>query len=167
MVTPNIGQRDPDHVVGIHLNLVATGPDPSMMGDLTTKEKAILATIRHHMKVGTGYSQLQSTRPQTLGYGLVDSPAAQCAWIAEKFWSWVDCDGDLFTVLTPDELLDNVILHWLPATGASSARLYWESLGKGNTDPVPVPVGCSQFPNEVYRSSRRWAESAIPTCVVE
>ncbi len=162
VVTTNIGRRDPDHVVGIHLNLIAAGPDPSMVSDLTNEEQAMLATIRHHMKTGTGYSQQQSTRPQTLGYGLVDSPAAQCAWIAEKFWSWVDCDGDLFTVLTRDELLDNVMLYWLPATGASSARLYWESMRTANTDPVPVPVGCSQFPHEVYRSSRRWAETRYP-----
>ena len=161
-VTTAIGQRDRDHVLGIHLNLVGAGPDPSMMADLTDEEQVMLATIGHHMKTGTGYSQQQSTRPQTLGYGLVDSPAAQCAWIAEKFWSWVDCDGDLFSVVTRDELLDNVMMYWLPATGASSARLYWESFNNGNIDPVYVPVGCSQFPKEVYRASRRWAEKRFP-----
>ena len=75
----------------------------------------------------SGYSKQQSTRPQTLGYGLVDSPAGQAAWILEKFWAWTDCDGHPENVLTRDELLDNVMLYWLPGTGASSARLYWES----------------------------------------
>ena len=157
-VTTRIGQRDASHLAGIHLNLVPPGPEASTTADLTTDERAMLATIGEHLKSGTGYSQQQSTRPQTLGYGLVDSPVAQCAWIAEKFWLWVDCDGDLYKVLTRDELLDNVMLYWLPATGCSSARLYWESMGKGNSDPVAVPVGCSQFPKEVYRSSRRWAQ---------
>ncbi|MBU9763434.1 epoxide hydrolase [Mycobacterium sp. TNTM28] len=161
-VTNCIGQRDAEHVVGIHLNLVPPGPGAAKTADLTGDERAMLSTVGEHMKSGTGYSTQQSTCPQTLGYGLVDSPSAQCAWIAEKFWSWVDHGGDLFTVLTRDELLDNVMLYWLPATGASSARLYWESFGKGNTDPVTVPVGCSQFPKEVYRSSRRWAQERYP-----
>ena len=72
----------------------------------------------------------RSTRPQTVGYGLVDSPAGQCAWIIEKFWAWTDCDGHPENVLTRDELLDNMMLYWLPAAGASSARLYWESIGE-------------------------------------
>lgn len=158
-VTTCIGQRDADHVVGIHLNLALAGPDESMLTDLTSEEQAMLATIANHQQWGTGYSTQQSTRPQTLGYGLVDSPAAQCAWIAEKFWAWTDSGGDLFSIITRDELLDNVMLYWLPAAGASSARLYWESLRQINQDPVSVPVGCSQFPKEIYRASRRWAES--------
>ncbi|BBZ15444.1 epoxide hydrolase family protein [Mycobacterium branderi] len=161
-VTTCLGQRDPEHVAGIHLNLVLAGPDESMLSELTSEEQAMLATISHHQQWGAGYSTQQSTRPQTLGYGLVDSPAAQCAWIAEKFWAWVDCDGDLFSVLSRDELLDNVMFYWVPAAGASSARLYWESLRRVNEDPVTVPVGCSQFPKEVYRASRRWAEKRFP-----
>jgi len=108
---------------------------------------------------------MRSTRPQTIGYALVDSPAALCAWIIEKFWAWTDCDGDLESVLTRDELLDNLMLYWLPRTGASSARLYWESIRKINewisgrtTDTVAVPTGCSIFPKELQRPSRRWAE---------
>jgi hypothetical protein len=93
-----------------------------------------------------------------LAYGLVDSPAAQCAWIIEKFWAWTDCDGHPENALSRDELLDNVMLHWLPATGASSARLYWESLRESNAGPIDVPTGCSIFPKEIFRASRRWAE---------
>src|SRR6266700_2935240 len=110
------------------------------------------------------YAAEQATKPQTVGYGLVDSPVGLAAWIAEKFWSWTDCDGHLETVLTRDELLDNVMLYWLPGTGASSARLYWESFSQvsewfttSTADTVAVPAGCSIFPKEIPRPSRRWA----------
>jgi pimeloyl-ACP methyl ester carboxylesterase len=93
-----------------------------------------------------------------VGYGLVDSPAGQAAWILEKFWAWTDCNGHPENVLSRDELLDNVMLYWLPATGASSARLYWESFRNPALVPVPVPTGCSIFPKEIFRCSRRWAE---------
>jgi len=104
-------------------------------------------------------------RPQTVGYGLTDSPVGQMTWILEKFWSWTDCNGHPENVLTRDELLDNVMLYWLPANAASSARLYWESFrAREETfraiamDPVNVPVGCSIFPKEIFRTSKRWAE---------
>jgi pimeloyl-ACP methyl ester carboxylesterase len=157
-VTDLIGQRDPEHVVGIHLNVVTATPDESAMSDLTEEEQEMVATWMDHARSGTGYSTQQSTRPQTLGYGLVDSPAGQCAWIVEKFRAWTDCDGDPLNILTRDELLDNVMMYWLPGAGASSARLYWESHGRAIGDAVGVPVGCSQSPKEVYRVSRRWAE---------
>jgi pimeloyl-ACP methyl ester carboxylesterase len=157
-ITDLIGQRDPEHVVGIHLNMVTSRPDKSDLGDVTPEEQAMLDAAVQHARSGTGYSTQQSTRPQTLGYGLVDSPVGQCGWIAEKFQAWTDCDGDPFTVLTRDELLDNVMMYWLPGAAASSARLYWESFGKRLRDPVRVPVGCTQSPKEIYRSSRRWAE---------
>jgi epoxide hydrolase len=95
----------------------------------------------------------------------VDSPAALCAWIVEKFWAWADWDGHLEDVLGRDELLDNVMVYWLPATGASAARLYGESIRQVNQwisgdhdDTVTVPTGCSIFPKELQRPSRRWAE---------
>jgi pimeloyl-ACP methyl ester carboxylesterase len=128
------------------------------MSDLTQAEQEMVARWMDHARSGTGYSTQQSSRPQTLGYGLVDSPAGQCAWIVEKFQAWTDCDGDLLNILTRDELLDIVMMYWLPAAGASSARLYWESHGRLIGDAVGVPVGCSQFPQEVFRVSRRWAE---------
>ena len=76
----------------------------------------------------------------------------------EKFWAWTDCDGHPENVLTRDELLDNVMLYWLPANAASSARLYWESFRSMGMDPVTIPVGCSVFPKEIFRTSKRWAE---------
>jgi hypothetical protein len=139
--------------------MVITFPDRAARGgELTEREQAALAALAYYDREDSGYSKEQSTRPQTIGYGLVDSPAALCAWIVEKFWSWTDCDGDPLNVLTRDELLDNVMLYWLPGTGASSARLYWESFNTVNVDPVTVPAGCSIFPKEIIRSSRRWAE---------
>jgi pimeloyl-ACP methyl ester carboxylesterase len=149
-------------LAGIHLNMPAIGAPRDMRDDLTPKEQAALEGIREFQEWETGYSREQSTKPQTLGYGLVDSPAAQCAWIVEKFRTWTDCDGDPGNVFTRDELLDNVMLYWLTASGASSARLYWESLNRRNADPVPVPTGCSIFPKEIFRPSRRWAERLFP-----
>jgi pimeloyl-ACP methyl ester carboxylesterase len=157
-VTHLIGQHDSEHVVGIHLNLLTAQPDESALSDPTEDERAMMAAWADHMTWGSGYSKQQSTRPQTLGYGLVDSPAGQCSWIVEKFQAWTDCQGDPLTVLTRDELLDNVMLYWLPGTAASSARLYWESHGRPIGGVVRVPVGCTQSPKEVYRFSRRWAE---------
>jgi epoxide hydrolase len=157
-ITTCIGQQDVEHLAGIHLNMPVALPDPATAENPTEQEQAALASLSHYDRWDSGYSKEQSTRPQTLGYGLVDSPTGQCAWIVEKFWSWTDCDGDPTNVLTRDELLDNVMLYWLPGTGASSARLYWESFNDFNLDPVIAPTGCSIFPKEIIRSSRRWAE---------
>jgi pimeloyl-ACP methyl ester carboxylesterase len=155
-VTTSIGQQDPDHVVGIHVNMPIATPS---FEDLTESENAALASLANYQEVESGYSKQQSTRPQTLGYGLADSPAGQCAWILEKFWAWTDCDGHPENALTRDELLDNVMLYWLPGNGASSARLYWESFNRNRTDEIATPTGCSIFPKEIIRISRRWAES--------
>jgi epoxide hydrolase len=161
-VTTGLGMRHPEHLVGIHLNMVIAFPDADAMKDLTSREKAALDSMKYYTDWDSGYSKQQQTRPQTVGYGLVDSPAGLCAWIVEKFWSWTDCDGDPLNVLSRDELLDNVMLYWLPATGASSARMYWESFTKPLLGPVHAPVGCTVFPREIFRPSRRWAEKQFP-----
>ena len=164
-VSASLGRQDGAHVAGVHLIPPLAGPDPATFGDLTSGERAALASLRYSADWDSGYSAEQATRPQTIGYGLVDSPAALCAWIVEKFWSWTDHDGSLDAVLSRDELLDNLMLYWLPGTGASAARLYWESIRRVNewisgsaADTVSVPVGCSVFPKELQRPSRRWAE---------
>jgi epoxide hydrolase len=161
LVARMIGLRHPGNVTGIHLNMVPFAY-PASTNDLTESEQAALAALSRHRAQGSGYAQLQSTRPQSLGYGLVDSPAALAAWITEKFQAWSDCDGDPGNVFSSEEMLDNIMLYWLPATGASAARLYWESFARRATDPVPVPVGCSIFPKEIYRPSRRWVEPGFP-----
>jgi pimeloyl-ACP methyl ester carboxylesterase len=156
-VTTAIGREDAAHCAGIHLNMVLAGADPETMDDLTGRERDAIAAREAYDRWDSGYSRQQSTRPQTVGYGLVDSPAAQAAWILEKFWAWTDCDGDPESVLSRDELLDNVMFYWLPAAGASSARLYWESFRGRRGEPVTVPMGASIFPKEIFRPSRRWA----------
>ena len=107
--------------------------------------------------MGTGYSA-QQTRPQTLGYGLADSPMGQCSWVVEKFWDWTDTAGPPENVISRDRLLDNVMLYWLNNTGASSARLYWESFLKRRMDPVEVPTGVTLFPRKLWQLPRAWIE---------
>lgn len=157
-VTVALGAQHPERIVGIHLNMVSAGPGRDG-GDLTEAEQTAMARLEDHRKWGTGYSTQQSTRPQTLGYGLVDSPAAQAAWIVEKFWAWVDHDGHPEDAVSRDRLLDNVMHYWLPAAGASSGRLYWESFSRIAGPPtIDVPAGMSIFPKEIFTPSRRWAE---------
>ena len=156
-----------DRVLGIHVNM-PTVPLGPLTDDATERERTNFEDFEWHTRWGTGYQIEQSTRPQTLGYGLVDSPVGQLAWIVEKFWAWTDCDGDPLNIFTRDQLLDNVTVYWFTGTGASSGRLYWESAGPAPPidpaamaaliGPVTVPTGCSVFPREIRRPSRRWAE---------
>jgi pimeloyl-ACP methyl ester carboxylesterase len=158
VVTSSIGVTESDHCIGIHTNMPVVSPSEAVMENLTDFEKDAMAGAQYYWDSGSGYSKQQSTRPQTIGYGLVDSPVAQAAWIVEKYWDWTDSDGHPENVLTKDELLDNVMLYWLPAAGASSARIYWESfgiLGEKQVD-IHVPAGVSIFPHEIFRSSERW-----------
>lgn len=158
MVTTQIGARDPQGCMGIHVNMpIVDFSKLDLNKELSARELEALAGSKHYQDWDSGYSKQQSTRPQTLGYGLVDSPAGQAAWILEKFWSWMDCDGHPENVLTRDELLDNVMMYWLPAAGASSARLYWESFGRGSNPQVEVPMAGSIFPKEIFRITEEWA----------
>lgn len=156
MVTTSLGQQDPDHVAGIHLNMIIGFPGPDD-GEMTEQEQSALAGANSYMEHESGYSKQQSTRPQTLGYALVDSPVGQCAWILEKFWAWSDTAGDPVGALGADRILDNVMLYWLNAAGASSGRMYWESFNNPPLGPVSVPMGGTVFPKEIFRCSRRWA----------
>lgn len=160
-----VGKLDPGHVAGIHLVPPLAAPDPATFDDLTDAERAALADLDRGQRDGDGYSMQQSTRPQTIGYGLVDSPALLAAWIVEKVHAW----SDPVSEIPRERLLDNLMLYWLPGTGASAARLYWESFREvqrtfagETTDVVTVPVGCSVFPRENPRPSRRWAARRFP-----
>ena len=156
-----LGAQHPERVLGIHLNMVTVGPGKDA-GELTDAEQTAIAALATFREWDSAYSLQQATRPQTVGYGLVDSPAAQAAWIVEKFWSWSDNDGHPESTFARPRLLDNVMHYWLPAAGASAARLYWESLRVRRDVPVSVPVGASIFPLEILRPSRRWAERRFP-----
>jgi pimeloyl-ACP methyl ester carboxylesterase len=156
-VTTQIG-RNGGRCAAIHLNM-PLGRPTGKLDNPTEEEKQALAAGKHYADWDSGYSKQQSTRPQTLGYGLVDSPVGQLAWIVEKYWSWMDCDGDPENVVTRDEMLDNVMLYWLTASGASSARLYWESFHFfGGFDRVELPTGIASFPKEILKAPREWCE---------
>lgn len=160
IVTSALAGIDPQHCQAIHLNMPFVTPDPETMNDLTPREQKALAAFKHYQDWDSGYSKQQSTRPQTLGYALVDSPIGQAAWILEKFHAWTDCNGHPENVLSRDELLDNVMLYWLTASGASSGRIYWESFGGAsgaNAAQITLPTGISQFPKEIFPTSERWA----------
>ncbi|WP_428338829.1 epoxide hydrolase family protein [Mycobacterium sp.] len=157
-VTTQIG-RNGGHCVGIHLNMPIAKPVSG--GEFSEDDQLALAAYVEHRKWGTGYSKQQSTRPQTLGYGLVDSPVGQLAWVVEKFWAWADCDGHPEKVFSRDELLDNVMMYWVTGSGASSAKLYWESFNKFVSDGrVALPTGVASFPKEILRTPRSWCEEA-------
>jgi len=160
-----IGLQDPDHCRGIHLNMPIVAVDKTTLDELTPLEKSALEGRKYYADWDSGYSKEQSTRPQTVGYSLVDSPAGLAAWILEKFYAWTDCDGHPENVLARDELLDNLMLYWLPGAGASSARLYWESFARTKLDPVRLPSGVSLFPKEIFRASRRWVEKRYTNLV--
>jgi pimeloyl-ACP methyl ester carboxylesterase len=169
-VSTLLAQRHREHVAGIHLMPPLAPPDPATLENLTDGERSALADLEQAAKWESGYSAEQGTRPQTIGYSLADSPVGLCAWIVEKFHAWTDYDGHPEKAITRDELLDNVMLYWLPRSGASAASLYWESIrqvnewidGSAVQEPIDVPTGCSIFPKEIQRPSRRWAERRFP-----
>lgn len=165
MVTTAIAIQDAAHCAAIHVNMPIVAPDPQTMDDLTDAERSALAGLQHYSTQDSGYAKQQGTRPQTLGSGLTDSPSGQLAWIVERFWSWTDCDGHPENVLTRDELLDNVMFYWLTGTAASSARLYWESIANPGMAEAKTPTGCSIFPKEIMRPSRRWAEKRFTNLI--
>jgi pimeloyl-ACP methyl ester carboxylesterase len=156
-VTTALGAQDAAHCAGIHITL-SMGSRPNVEGEPTPEEARALAGIKYYADWDSGYSKQQSTRPQTLGYGLTDSPSGQAAWILEKFWAWTDCDGHPENVLSRDEMLDNVMLYWVTATAVSSARLYWESFSPKRRPvvKVTVPTGLAVFPREIVTPVRKW-----------
>ena len=156
-VTAAIG-RQRGHCVAIHLNMPMGRP--TSRDNLTAEDRDALASAEHYRRWDFGYAKQQSTRPQTVGYGLTDSPVGQLAWIVEKFWAWTDSDGHPENVLSRDELLDNVMMYWATASGASSARIYWESYDSFNKPArVELPTGVASFPKEIIRTPRSWADA--------
>jgi epoxide hydrolase len=158
-ISRELGLAAPEHVTGVHLNMlfpyVRDTPD-----DLTEQERSRLEALRRFQSTGSGYFALQSTRPQTLAYGLTDSPAGQLAWITEKFGEWTD-GGLPDEAVDRDQLLTNVTLYWLTGTAGSSARLYYETARSRAWGPPAVsgvPTGVAVFPREIAPPIRRFAE---------
>ncbi len=162
---PAIGQLAPDGCRGIHLNMPIGRPGP---GDMESKDPKVLKALQRlgfYQQWDSGYSKQQSTRPQTIGYALVDSPVGLAAWMLEKVYFWTDNDGSPWDVLSMDQVIDDIMLYWLPATGASAARLYWESFGSFGEGIVAISAGASAFPGEILPAPREWAERTLTKLV--
>jgi epoxide hydrolase len=157
-VTTRVGALDPEHCAAIHVNMpIAERPEDAV--ELSADDKAGLAALAEFMREESGYALEQSTKPQTLGAALNDSPAGLLAWIVEKFQAWSDCNGDPESVFTRDQLLTNVMTYWVTQTITSSARLYWEHMhSREKVQRVEVPTGVARFPKEVLRYPRPWVE---------
>ncbi|CDO90342.1 epoxide hydrolase [Mycobacterium triplex] len=156
-VTTAMGVKPPAGLLGIHVNMALASPEAlAGLGELTPDEQAV-GGLPAYMEQEGAYAVQQATRPQTLGYGLADSPVGQLAWITEKFYAWTDCDGHPENAVARDVILDNVMMYWLTNSAASSARLYWESFSMiSSFDEVAVPSAYSRFPREIVNVSERW-----------
>jgi pimeloyl-ACP methyl ester carboxylesterase len=160
-VANHLGLSHPEHILGIHVNLVSVSPpeDRSNFDEHAEAEyETWLEATARHANWEMGYVHQQRTRPQTLGYGLTDSPVGQCAWILEKFKAWSDCGDDPIGGFGIDRVLDNISTYWFTATATSGARLYWEAQPAGFTQQVEVAFGATIFPKELARPPRSWAE---------
>ena len=165
LVSPELGRIDPDHVVGVHVNAATVGfipfgpVDPEELATFTGAEKTRLERLNRFLADMNGYFQIQATRPQTLAYGLTDSPVGQLAWIVEKFKEWTDSSAELpEDAVDRDHLLTNVMLYWLTGTAGSSARTYYDNMHAGSwgQQPGPTPTGVAVFAEDV--PIRRYAE---------
>ena len=157
-VTSSIGAQNVAGCAGIHLNMPIGRPTPEDLANPSPAELKALGALKHYQDWDSGYSTQQRTRPQTVGYGLVDSPVGLAGWIYEKMWAWTHNNGAPEDALSRDAMLDNIMLYWLPATGTSSARLYWESFGSFAGREITMPVAVSAFPREILPTPRKWAE---------
>ena len=163
IVCANVADLDSANVVGLHLNfLTVPKPDDADPAALTPQEQADLVNMVEWRRTGAGYQEIQGTKPQTLGYALEDSPAGLAAWIAEKFGAWSDGAPEPEASFTRDQLLTNITVYWATATATSSTRLYYEMRQVGRAalpqQYVAVPTGVANFPGEVTRTPRSWAE---------
>jgi pimeloyl-ACP methyl ester carboxylesterase len=175
-VTDAMGRQAPDGLVGIHTNLLAPVLGARQSTD-TDEERAAAGQLAEFTATGNGYFVEQATRPQTIGYALLDSPVALAAWMidhdTDAYYKIAGAfvDGKPSGNLTRDHILDNVTLYWLTGTGASAARSYWDSYGVADAEaaaalaakPVAVPAGYTTFPGELFRAPRSWVEHNYPT----
>ncbi len=178
IISDALGRQAPDGLLGIHVNrierattlpadaahaLKSGGPVPDT---LTGDEKQVFDEARDFLNNGFGYASILSTRPETIGYGLADSPVGLAAWLYDKIADWVFTRGNPEQALGRDDILDNITLYWLTNTGPSSGRIYWENLKAGaKLSPVKVPVAVTVFPGEVYRPPKKWLSNAYPKLV--
>ena len=165
-VSAAIGVAAPPGCSGIHLNMLGIAPRPGDENDPTPDAKRAMALSKQFAAEESGYSKVQRTRPQTIGYALTDSPAGQAAWIYEKLKAWSDPSRPPEATFGLDAILDNVMMYWLPRAATSSARLYWESLDEADLSrPISLPVGISLFPHDASTTPRHWAERVFSNIV--
>jgi microsomal epoxide hydrolase len=156
-IATRLGYAYPECLTGIHLNLLSVRRDPNIV-PATPEEAAWLAQLKHFMKEEMGYQWIQGTKPQTVAYGLSDSPAGLAAWIAEKFRTWSDCDGVIEHAISRDDLLTNISLYWFTGAIGSSFWPYYARMHDAWPIPegktVDVPMGYADFPKEILRPPR-------------
>jgi epoxide hydrolase len=167
VITAAMARDVPERLAGIHLNMLGLRPNTGPgTPPLTEEEQAYLQRAQAGRDEEIGYQRIQGTRPQTLAYGLTDSPTGLAAWIVEKFRAWSDCAGDLDSRFTKDQLLTNIMLYWISGSIGTSIQLYYEafhdtSLRLGPGERIEVPTGYAAFPGELFGSLRPWAERAL------
>lgn len=161
-ITSRVGYDSPDSVIGIHLNLMPIRRDPKMVSDPSPDEAKYLDQLNAFLKDETGYQWIQGTKPQTLAFGLTDSPAGLAAWIGEKFRTWSDCGGEIESVFSKDHLLANIGLYWFTGAIGSSFWPYYARMHGPwpipDGDTVDVPTGYAAFPCEILSPPRSLAE---------
>lgn len=167
IVTSWLAAEHAEHIVGAHMTLLpAPRPEGASTAALGEREQGLLRRASATMGTGSAYQAIHATRPQSLAYGLTDSPAGLAGWIIEKFYAWSDLDdGDLESVYTLDRLLENISIYWFTGTINSSTRLYMEAFAAGKSPfhgkQVTVPTGHAQYPGELYPTPRAWAEPSF------
>jgi pimeloyl-ACP methyl ester carboxylesterase len=177
VVADAMGRQAPAGLLGIHINMPATVPKEaadalnaglSAPAGLSDEEKAAYDKLNAFFQKNAGYGAMMVTRPQTVGYGLSDSPVGLAAWMYDKFTQWTYSGGDAERSLTKDEMLDDITLYWVTNSAISSARLYWEnnnnnfSAAAQRTTEIKVPVAVTVFPGEIYQAPRSWTQRAYP-----
>lgn len=164
LITALLGERYPERVDAIHTNMLfvspSTLPEDDPVGMLDEAGMADYRETRAFREHETGYQEIQSTKPQTLAYGLTDSPVGLAAWLVEKFRTWSDCEDDVETSFSRDRLLDNISVYWLTGTINASMRLYYETDARELIpESVDVPTGHARYPAEISKTPRVWAEA--------
>jgi epoxide hydrolase len=163
MISARLAATDPEHVIGLHSNMLLAFPEDASGIELSESEIADLVWVGEFMKTGAAYQEIQGKNPQTLGYGLTDSPAGLAGWIVEKFRAWTDNDGNPEDAVTRDQILTNLSVYWVTKTINSSIRLYCESQRSDRFGPageyVSTPTAAAVFPREMFRIPRAYAAS--------
>ncbi|PIF29740.1 pimeloyl-ACP methyl ester carboxylesterase [Flavobacterium sp. 9] len=180
VIADAMARQAPEGLLGIHLNMPATVPadiakalqdgDPAPAG-LSVKEKAAFNSLNKLYTRGAGYAGMMVTRPQTLGYGLTDSPVGLASFFLDKFNDWTYSGGNAEKSLTRDEILDDISLYWFTNTANSSASLYWENNNNNfnvveqKTHDIKIPVAVTVFPGEIYQAPKTWTEKAYKNLI--